>query len=108
MAEALAVRQAVKFARELSFFAVILGGDCLRVVRALNTSGGCNALYGHVVNETKILGAVLRHCSYQHVGRDENKLAHCLARPAVSTADTDVWVEDLLGNLDKVFQFELS
>ena len=68
MAKALAARQVVEFAREISLFDVILKGDCLQVVRALNASGGCNTLYGHVVNETKRLGAVLRHCSYQHVG----------------------------------------
>ena len=64
MAEALATRRAMEFARELSLFDVILEGDCLRVVRALNASGGCNTLYGHVVNETKRLGVALRHCSY--------------------------------------------
>ncbi|XP_050290021.1 uncharacterized protein LOC126728200 [Quercus robur] len=108
MAEALAARRAMEFARELILFDVILEGDCLRVVRALNASGGCNTLYGHVVNETKRLGAALRHCSYQHVGRDGNKLAHSLARRAVSTADIDVWVEDLPGDLDAVFQSDLS
>ena len=65
-------------------------------------------MYGHVVNKIKRLGAALRHCSYQHVSWNGNKLAHCLARRAVSTADTDVWVEDLPGDLDAVFQSELS
>ena len=77
-------------------------------MRALNASGGCNTLYSHVVNETKRLGVALRHYSYQHVGRDGNKLAHCLARKAVSIADIDVWVEDLPGDLDIVFQSDLS
>ncbi|KAL0004829.1 hypothetical protein SO802_012390 [Lithocarpus litseifolius] len=108
LAEALAARRAVEFARELSLFDVILEGDCLRVVQALNASGGCNTLYGHVVNETKRLGADLRHCSYQHVCREGNKLAHCLARRAVSSADIDVWVEDLLEDLDVVLQSDLS
>ena len=108
MAEALAARRAMEFARELSLFDVILEGDCLQVVRALNAFGGCNTLYGHVVNETKRLRAALRHCSYQHVGRDGNKLAHCLARRVVSTADIDVWVEDLPRDLDAKFQSDLS
>ncbi|KAK9999046.1 hypothetical protein SO802_018649 [Lithocarpus litseifolius] len=108
LAEALAARRAVEFARELSLFDVILEGDCLRVVQALNASGGCNTLYGHVVNETKRLGADLRHCSYQHVCREGNKLAHCLARRAVSSADIDVWVEDLPEDLDVVLQSDLS
>ena len=108
MAEALATRRAVEFARELSLFYVILEGDCLGVVQALNALGGCNTLYGNVVIETKRLGAVLLHCSYQHVGRDGNKLAHCLARRAVSSADIDVWVEDIPEDLDVVFQTDLS
>ena len=98
----------MEFARELSLFNVILEGDCLRVVQALNASGGCNTLYGHIVNETKRLGGVSRHCSFQHVRRDKNKLAHCLARRAVSSTDTDVWVEDLPGDLDDDFQSDLS
>ena len=108
MVEALAAKRAMEFAKELNLFYVILEGDCLRVVQDLNASGGCKTRYGHVVNETKRLGATLRHYSYQHVGRDGNKLAHCLARRAVSTADTDVWVEDLPGDLDTVFQSDLS
>ena len=60
MAEALAARRAVEFTRDLSLFDVILKGDCLRVKQALNALGGCNTLYGHIVNETKSLGGVLR------------------------------------------------
>ena len=46
----------MELARELSLFYVILEGDCLWVVQALNASGTCNTLYGHIVNETKRLG----------------------------------------------------
>ncbi|KAK7848506.1 hypothetical protein CFP56_004884 [Quercus suber] len=42
MAEVLAARRAVEFARELSLFDVIIKGDCLQVVKALNAFGGCN------------------------------------------------------------------
>ena len=108
MAEALAVRKAMEFARDLSLFDVILEGDCLQVKQALNALEGCNTLYGHIVNETKRLGGVLRRCSFQHVRRDRNKFAHVLARRAVSSADTDIWVEDLPVDLDDVFQSDLS
>ena len=36
-----------------------------------------------------------------------NNLAHSLARRAVLTADTDVWLEDLPQDLDDVFQSDL-
>lgn len=108
MAEALATRKAVEFGRDLSLFYVILEGDCLQVKQALNALEGCNTLYGHIVNKTKRLGGVLRRCSFQHVRLDRNKLVHGLARRADSYADTDIWVKDLLGDLDDVFQSDLS
>ena len=40
--------------------------------------------------------------------RGGNKLAHVLARRAVSSADLDIWVEKLPFNLESVFQFDLS
>ena len=46
-------------------------------------------------------------CSFKHIKRDENKLAHVLARRAILTADTDVWLENLPPNLDDVFHYDL-
>lgn len=108
MAEALAARRAVEFTRDLSLFDVILEGDCLRVKQALNALGGCNTLYGHIVNETKKLGGVLRRRSFQRTHWDWNKLAHGLARRAVSSANTNVWAEDLPRDLDFVYQSDFS
>ena len=45
--------------------------------------------------------------SFQHVRRDGNKLAHSLARRAVLSADTVVWVEELPTDLEDVFQMDL-
>ena len=50
------------------------------------------------------LGYALHSCQFFHVRREGNKLAHELARRAVLSADTDVWVEDLSDDLDAVFQ----
>ena len=38
-----------------------------------------------------------------HIRREGNKLAHELARSAVLSANTDIWVEDLPDDLDIVF-----
>ena len=48
-------------------------------------------------------------CSFCHVNRGGggNSLAHSLARRAVSTADIDVWLEELPSNLFDVFQSDL-
>ena len=70
--------------------------------------GHCNTLFGHIIDETKRIGVMLRQCQFQHVCREGNRLAHGLVRRVVLSIGTDVWVEDLLGNLDDVFQSELS
>jgi len=51
MVEALAARRAVIFARELSLFRVIIEGDCLWVIQALNCTGRCHTLFGHITYE---------------------------------------------------------
>ena len=104
MAEVLAARRAVVFARELSFFEVQIEGDCLRIIQALQASDRCYTLYGHIIDEIKRLGSLLWRCQFQHVKRDENRLAHGHARQAALAADTNVWVEDLPSDLDVVFQ----
>lgn len=64
VAESLTARRAVVFARELSLFEVIIKGDYLRLIQALQGSGRCNTLFGHITNETKRLGGLLRHCHF--------------------------------------------
>ena len=62
MAEALAARRVVAFARELSFFEVQIEGDCLRVIQALHDFDRCYTLFVHFIGETKRLGILLRCC----------------------------------------------
>ena len=47
-------------------------------------------------------------CSFQHVKREGNKLAHALVRRAVVCVDIDVWVEELPMDLDDVFNLDLA
>uniref|UniRef100_A0A7N2QZ24 RNase H type-1 domain-containing protein n=1 Tax=Quercus lobata TaxID=97700 RepID=A0A7N2QZ24_QUELO len=94
MVEALATRKVVVFAKELSLFDVIIEGDCLRVAQALAASGRCNTLFGQVIEETRQIGASLQQCQFLHVRREGNRLAHALTRRPISTANTDVWVEE--------------
>jgi len=58
-------------------------GDCLRVVSALNSSASCNTMYGNVVEETRRQVSKFLFCSFSHVRRGGNKLAHALARRAI-------------------------
>ena len=61
-------------------------------------------LFGHIIDETKRLGQMMRGCRFQHVRRERNRLAHSLAKKAILFADTKVWVEALPKEVPDVFQ----
>ena len=86
----------------------MMEGDCLKVVSDLNSSVSCNTLYGNVVEETCRQACQFHFCSFIHVRRGGNKLAHILARRAVSSASLDVWVEEQPFDLESVFQTDFS
>ena len=95
------------FGRELSLFKVIFEGDCLRIIKAINTKEPCHTLFGHIIEEIWSLTPSLMTYNFQHVRKEGNNLAHALARRAVVFADIDVWVEELLSDLDDVFNLDL-
>lgn len=90
MAEAMAACRALLFAQELSLSKVMMEGDCLRVVSALNSSVNCNTLYGNVVEETRRQACQIHFCRFIHLCRGGNKLAHALVRRVVSSTGLDV------------------
>ena len=107
-AEALAALRVVVFAKELSVFKVIVEGDCLKVVQALKARERCNTLYGIVIEDVRNQGASMEACHFQHVRQEGNLLAHALTRRVVSSADFDVWVEELPSDLEDVFLSALA
>ena len=108
MAEAMAAHPATLFAQELSFSKVMMEGDCLQVVSALNSKVNCNTLYGNVVEETRHQASKFHFCSFNHVHWGGNKLAHTLVGKAVSLADLDGWVGELPFDLESEFQIDFS
>ena len=107
VAETLACRRAVVFARELSLFSIIVEGDNMRIVQATSNKRENLTLFGHVIKEIHDSCSSFTKISFQHVRRDGNKLAHALARRAILSADTVVWVEELPTDLEDVFQMDL-
>ncbi|XP_030939570.1 uncharacterized protein LOC115964388 [Quercus lobata] len=107
-AEALAACGAVILVKELLLSQACFEGDCQRVIQAINACGPSRTLFGHIIEEIHCFSSALACCSFVHVRREGNKLAHALARRAVLSADTDVWVEELPNDLDDVFRSDLA
>ncbi|KAL0005365.1 hypothetical protein SO802_012926 [Lithocarpus litseifolius] len=78
MVEALAARRAVMFAKEISVFRVVVEGDSLQVIKAVNNSKLSMSSYGHIIDETRLLSTSFSCCNFVHVQREGNKLAHAL------------------------------
>ena len=105
MAEALAAKRVVQLAAQMSFLRLMVEGDCKRVVQALQAPGRSLTQYGHVIEDARSLGATLQNCSFHHVFREGNLLAHSLAHRAILTTDTEV--EELPSDLDDIFRKDL-
>ena len=70
-------------------------GDSLRVIIAINNPQKNWTQWGHVVEDIKKASSWFQTCSFGHVYREGNNLAHSLAKRAVLSADLDVWLEEL-------------
>ena len=77
--EALATSRAVSFAKELSIHQMVVEGDSLQVIQAINEARPGRTMYGHVINDIRFLSSSIS-CSFLHVKRKCNRLAHSLAR----------------------------
>jgi hypothetical protein len=83
-AKALAAWKMVEFCINMEFGNVCMEGDCLEVVKALKSSGDDWGRYGLLVNDAKQLLRSIRYWEVQHVPRVCNKVAHNLAKLALT------------------------
>ena len=80
---------------------MVIEGDSLKITQAITDTRLVQTLYGHISDEIRLLSSSFI-CNFLHVNRKGNKLAHALARRAVLSADTDVWIEELPRDLEDV------
>jgi ribonuclease HI len=80
LAEALALRKAVLFAKEEGFDSLIIASDCLSVVQRVNDLVTDRSDLGAVIEDIKLLASSFLSCSFTHVYRNANVAAHSLAR----------------------------
>ena len=69
MVEALAARQALIFAQEISIFKAVVEGDSLKVIQALNNPKPNRTQLGHIITDIQRLGADMQFCNFIHTCR---------------------------------------
>jgi ribonuclease HI len=93
-AETMAVWHAARWACEMDFQNVIMEGDSPNVIQELQKQDSIGSVCGQLIMDTKTILSRLVSVSFQHVKMDANKVAHCLAKFALSQMLDKVWVED--------------
>ncbi|XP_050248495.1 uncharacterized protein LOC126695706 [Quercus robur] len=93
--EAMAARRAMIFMEELGLRNAIFEGDSEIVVKALVGLCPYQSSIGHIIKDCKALRGVFQTCSFSHVRRQGNGVAHALARRARMSFPLSVWMESV-------------
>ncbi|KAK8492111.1 hypothetical protein V6N12_018137 [Hibiscus sabdariffa] len=95
IAEDLACKQAVLFARDLGFSSVINEGDSLTVIKKLNASSFDRSIISPIVYDIKDVARSFDSISFRFVRRDANNDAHVLAHECQSQQCPLYWIEEV-------------
>jgi hypothetical protein len=93
-AEALAARRAVELSLSLGITQLILEGDSLQIVQAIQGISNAQYMYGIIVEDLKALLRGFINYKVIFVPREANGKAHKLAKLALSRGVNKVWRED--------------
>jgi ribonuclease HI len=101
LAEACALYEAVRFARDCCFRDVIFECDNSQVVHLLNSNRNPKSYVGNFIRGINCNRGYFRNCSFRHIGRRANEAAHCLALLAHDEPNR-VWIEEIPNQLAPV------
>ena len=77
----------------------IFEGDAEQIIKALRAKEVNQLEYGHVLRDSLVLASYFRVCSFSHVRRVSNSVAHFLARHSKSGLELQVWMDSLPDDL---------
>ncbi|KAK9989549.1 hypothetical protein SO802_029788 [Lithocarpus litseifolius] len=104
----MAARKAVELALEIGISNVIFEGDSDIIYRELISTDPSLALHGHVIQDIRCLVSSFVSFSFTHVRRQGNNVAHALARWAINSSNSTVWMEDVPPDIQYVVQADLA
>ncbi|XP_073128662.1 uncharacterized protein [Henckelia pumila] len=83
-AEALSIREALTWFKDLSYSDIVLESDALTLIEALKNRSPDDFYVGLIIEDARFLALELNSCSFAFVRRSANQAAHSLARAAGS------------------------
>ncbi|CAH9096881.1 unnamed protein product, partial [Cuscuta epithymum] len=89
-AEALSMREALSWIKAAGWDQVDVESDALHLVEGVH-SASTESSFGLLVNDIKELATSFSSITFSHVKRSANRVAHHMARAAVSMSDSCLW-----------------
>ena len=93
LVEILAARRAVLFSCDSGFHNSVFEGDSTSVVKLLQDRCVSHSLGGHILKDIVSHLNSFQSCSFSHIGRQGNAVAHALAQRARFYFPLEVWME---------------
>ena len=105
--EILAARRAVLLSTETGFYNSVFEGDSSTVIKFLQDSNVSHSQGGHILKDILSLSDSFVSCSFSHIGRQRNVVAHALAQRARLSCPLDVWMESVPPDISTFVQSDL-
>ena len=90
--EAMTAIRRLEFAAELGFNTVAVEGDLSILMNGLKTS---LSSYGLLISDACVFENLFSKLSYSYVKREDNKIAHYLAKLIVNYPNNVIWMKDV-------------
>lgn len=103
--EAMTSIRGVEFAAELGFDRVVVEGDSIIVMNGLKTS---LSSYGLLISNACVFQNSFYELSYSHVKREDNKVAHYLAKLVVNYLNNIIWMKNVSLSIYSFIQANLA
>ncbi|CAH9135001.1 unnamed protein product, partial [Cuscuta epithymum] len=91
VAEALSIREALSWLKQQGWDNIDVESDSIQIISRIK-SGSDDSLPGLIVEDIRDISSGFTSISFSHVKRSANRVAHDLARAAVSMSDRYIWI----------------
>ena len=105
--EALAALNALSFVFELGFRSTFLEGDSLELTQGLKSEERSLSPTGLLLEDVKMFANNFVRLLYSHIKRNDNGVAHSLAKNALCILDFQVWMEDVPSHIVSILQLDV-
>lgn len=102
-AEAEALQWGLKVTREAGLNSVIIETDCLEVAELINNTNGSRTEIFWTISDIRNQRRDFQKVIVQHVSRNCNAYAHCLAKFALGSNSPNVWLNSIPAEVQIVF-----